>query len=58
MFKIVAPVLNCYQPEIEKEGILKGNFEYKGIESYRNIYRIRKEMFENNFYRKELKFGH
>lgn len=57
MFQMVIPVINCYQIEIKKEGSLEGNFEYKGIESYRNMYRIRKEMFENNFYRKELKFG-
>lgn len=57
MFKIVIPVINCYQLEIEKEGILKGNFEYRGLESYMNTYRIRKQMFESKFYRKELKFG-
>ncbi|MDP9959276.1 hypothetical protein [Chryseobacterium lathyri] len=59
MLKQFIPVINCYQNPIEKEGYLDGNFEYKGIESYRNMYRIRKEMFENKFYRKELKFrGH
>ncbi|WP_407503268.1 DUF4365 domain-containing protein [Elizabethkingia miricola] len=56
MLKQFIPVINCYQNPIEKEGYLDGNFEYKGIESYRNMYRIRKEMFENKFYRKELKF--
>ncbi|HCA06795.1 DUF4365 domain-containing protein [Chryseobacterium sp.] len=57
MFTTVIPVINCFQDEIKKEGYLDGNFEYKGIESYRNIYRIRKEMFDNKFYRRELKFG-
>lgn len=57
MLKEFIPVINCYQNPIEKEGYLNGNFEYKGIDSYRNIFRIRKEMFANKFYRKELKFG-
>lgn len=57
MLKEFIPIINCYQNPIEKEGYLNGNFEYKGIDSYRNIFRIRKEMFANKFYRKKLKFG-
>ncbi|WP_313093841.1 DUF4365 domain-containing protein [Chryseobacterium flavum] len=57
MFTMVIPVINCYPNEIKKEGYLEGSLEYKGIDNYRNIYRIRKEMFDNKFYRRELKFG-
>ncbi|WP_418121713.1 hypothetical protein ACNFU2_11390 [Chryseobacterium sp. PTM-20240506] len=55
MFGRFIPVINCYQLKIEKEGPLNGNLEYKGIDSYRNMYRIRNEMFKNKFYRVELK---
>lgn len=55
MFDKFIPIINCYQLKIEKEGPLNGNFEYKGIESYKNMYRIRNQMFKSKFYRVELK---
>jgi hypothetical protein len=57
MFEVVIPILNCYKTTIDKEGSLNGILEYKGIDSIRNAHRIRKEMYENKFYKKELRFN-
>lgn len=50
----IIPVVNSYTIEIISEGYGKGNLEYKGIDSYRNMPRIRKAFFENDFYRTNL----
>jgi hypothetical protein len=55
LFGIITPVANIHCCPIESEGHLEGKFEDKGIEGWRNIYRIRKEFFENKFYRVENK---
>jgi hypothetical protein len=51
LFEIVIPIANIYVLKIENEGILNGNLEYRGIESYRKMYRIRKKFYENKFKR-------
>lgn len=51
MFKMVIPIANIYYYPIEHEGSQDGNFADKGIESWRNIFRIRKVFYENKFYR-------
>jgi hypothetical protein len=56
MFKIgIPPIANIYYCPIEQEGPQDGNFADKGIESWRNIFRIRKAFYENKFYRFELR---
>ncbi|AYM99180.1 DUF4365 domain-containing protein [Chryseobacterium sp. 3008163] len=50
------PVLNCYVLKIEQEGPLNGHNEYQGIENLRNVYRIREELYENEFRKTELMF--
>lgn len=52
----IIPVVNSYSIEIKSEGHGEGNLEYKGIESYRNMYRIRKAFFENEFYKTDINF--
>lgn len=49
----VIPVANIYHCTIKEEGFGKGKLDDKGIKSWRNIYRIRKSFYENNFYRNE-----
>ena len=50
----IIPVVNIYVPEITQEGALEGILEYRGIESYRKLYTIRKDFFENEFYRTNI----
>jgi hypothetical protein len=57
MFKIVIHSINCFKCEVEKEGRLGGVLEYVGIKSYRNLYRIRKEMYKHKFFHKEIRFN-
>ncbi len=52
MFKEYIPVINCFPLQIEEEGPLNGMLEDKGMPSRRNIHRIRKELFLNEFPRK------
>ncbi|WP_312716764.1 DUF4365 domain-containing protein [Sphingobacterium multivorum] len=52
MFKQIIPVINCFPPKILKEGPLRGMMEDQGMPSRRNIHRIRKELFLNEFPRK------
>lgn len=56
LFEFIIPIANIYVSKIENEGALNGNLEYRGIESYRKMYKIRKAFYENNFQRIELKF--
>lgn len=52
MFELgVVPVVNTYVYPVRQEGPLEGNFEYKGFESFLNMYNARKKFFENKFYR-------
>ncbi|NHN27267.1 DUF4365 domain-containing protein [Flavobacterium jejuense] len=52
MFELgVVPVVNTYVYPIRQEGPLEGNLEYKGFESFLNMYNARKKFFENKFYR-------
>lgn len=53
MIGIAIPVANIYHNPITQEGFVDGELANKGIESWRNIYRIRKVFFENKFYRNE-----
>jgi hypothetical protein len=52
----IVPVINPYTVEIKSEGYEGGNLEYKGVESYKNMYRIRKAFFENKFYKTDIGF--
>jgi len=49
----VIPVANIYHCTINKEGFGSGKLDDKGIESWRNIYRIRKSFYDNKFFRNE-----
>lgn len=53
LFGIIIPIANIYLCPIESEGHQNGPLANKGIKSWRNIYRIRKAFYENNFYRYE-----
>lgn len=50
----ILPVANIYNDSISQEGPAGGNLADKGIQSWRNIHRIRKAFFENGFYRHEI----
>ena len=54
VFSIAVPIANIFYDEIIQEGPLDGKHADKGIESWRNIYRIRKAFYQKKFYRKEL----
>lgn len=55
MFEMgILPVANIYNDSISQEGPAGGNLADKGIQSWRNIHRIRKAFFENRFYRHEI----
>jgi hypothetical protein len=53
LFSFAIPVANIYYSEIVQEGPLNGVLADKGIESWRNIYKIRKALYDNKFYRDE-----
>jgi len=51
-FKLrLVPIVNIYNNPIKQEGLMDGILSDKGIESWKNIYRVRKAFYENNFYR-------
>eukprot|EP00388_Colpodella_angusta_P000643 GDKJ01002255.1.p1 GENE.GDKJ01002255.1~~GDKJ01002255.1.p1 ORF type:complete len:688 (-),score=67.67 GDKJ01002255.1:143-2206(-) len=56
MFKMVIPVANIYYNPIMQEGYVDGKLADKGIEVWRNIFRVRKSFYENKFYRYEPSF--
>jgi len=49
----VIPVANIYHCTIKQEGFGNGKLDDNGIESWRNIYRIRKAFYDNKFFRNE-----
>ena len=51
MFKLLIPIANILHNPIEKEGLQEGVLADRGIENWRNIYRIRKAFYENKFYK-------
>ena len=51
MFENFTPIANIHYSSVEKEGYQEGKLADKGIESWRNIHRIRKAFYENEFYR-------
>ncbi|MEJ7678747.1 MAG: hypothetical protein WKG06_12990 [Segetibacter sp.] len=53
LFGFIIPIANIFYNEVTQEGPLDGNLADKGIESWRNIYRVRKAFYENDFYRNE-----
>lgn len=53
LFTFVIPVANIYYPEIIQEGPLDGKLADKGLENWKNIYRVRKAFYENKFFRDE-----
>ncbi len=53
LFTFIIPVVNIHYSSITQEGPMNGNLADKGIESWRNIYRVRKAFYDNKFYRDE-----
>jgi hypothetical protein len=49
----IVPVANIYYSEVIQEGPLNGRLADTGPECWRNIYRIRKAFYDNEFYRIE-----
>jgi len=54
MFKMLIPIANILHNPIEIEGPQDGILADRGIENWRNLYRIRKSFYENKFYRFEI----
>ena len=52
--KGVIPVANIFYKLILSEGYLNGKLADTGIECWRNIFNIRKDFYENSFYRFEI----
>ncbi len=48
------PVVNIYYSKIEQEGFLDGKMADAGFDSWKNLYRVRKEFFDHGFHRVEL----
>lgn len=53
LFGIAITIANIYCIPIEREGPLNGHKANRGMESFRNLYRIRKAFFESKYYRNE-----
>lgn len=54
MFTMVIPIANIFHNPIEAEGPQDGMLADRGLESWKNIYRIRKAFYDNKFYRFDL----
>jgi hypothetical protein len=50
-FDKIIPIANIYHEIIPKEGYSGGNLANRGLESWKNIHRVRKAFFEIGFYR-------
>ncbi len=56
MFELgIVPIVNTYVYPIKEEGPQEGIIEYRGFESFQNMYNARKSFFENKFYRIKTK---
>lgn len=56
MFELgIVPIVNTYVYPIKEEGAQEGIIEYRGFESFQNMYKARKSFFENKFYRIKTK---
>lgn len=47
----IIPVINIYSNIITEEGYKNGHYEDKGIDSWKNIFRIRKAFYDHKYYR-------
>jgi hypothetical protein len=56
MFGKFMPVINCYVDKITKEGPLRGQLEFRGLESFRKMHKIRMALHKNGLVRTDLKF--
>ena len=54
LFSMVIPIANIHYDEVKQEGPVDGNLGDRGIESWRNIYRVRKAFHDHKFYREQL----
>lgn len=54
MFETVVPIANIHNESVAEEGFAGGHLADRGIESWRNIHRVRKSFFENGFYRNDM----
>lgn len=57
LFDHVIPIANIFHEEITQEGPRNGKLADRGVEAWRNVYRVRMAFHENKFYRTELKVG-
>ena len=48
------PIANIYYTKVEQEGFIDGKMADCGLDSWRNLYRVRKAFFDNGFQRIEL----
>lgn len=49
--KGIVPIANILYDKIEDEGYREGNIVDKSVKNWRNIHRVRKDFFDNGFYR-------
>lgn len=49
------PIANVYYNPITEEGLVDGHLGDKGLESWKNMYRVRKTFFENKYYFFEIR---
>ncbi|MDM1415780.1 DUF4365 domain-containing protein [Myroides odoratimimus] len=54
LFKIIIPEINCFHDTIVEVGLLNGYHDYKGSQSFINVYNIRKQLFENQIYQVKI----
>ena len=45
------PIANILYDKVEAEGYRDGNLADEGVRNWRNIHRVRKDFFDNGFYR-------
>ena len=49
--KGIVPIANILYDKVEDEGYREGNIAGKSVKNWRNIHRVRKDFFDNGFYR-------
>ena len=47
----IIPIANIYNSPILKEGLANGFADFQGTNNWSNLYRVRKEFYENKFYK-------
>jgi hypothetical protein len=54
----IVPIANIFYNKISQEGYMDGKLADRGIENWRNIFKVRKAFYENNYSRFEIGHRH